>query len=54
MTSLKLPCGSITTDPAKMRKIAVGFYSELFSAETCNAASTEELPHGIPQNKKNL
>lgn len=45
---LTFPDGSKTSDPKKMRKIAVDFYSELFRAENCDSQSTSELTEQLP------
>lgn len=48
MHCLTFPDGSKTSDPKKMRKIAVDFYSELFRAENCDSQSTSELIEQLP------
>ena len=49
MVSLRLPDGEVTTEPARMRKHAVEFYSELFRAVHCDVDSAAELLEGLPQ-----
>uniref|UniRef100_A0A4W6F6F5 Reverse transcriptase domain-containing protein n=1 Tax=Lates calcarifer TaxID=8187 RepID=A0A4W6F6F5_LATCA len=49
MTCLKLPGGSITTDPAVMRKHAMDFYAGLFRSEPCDRECREELLKDLPQ-----
>lgn len=49
MMHLKLPNGTLTTDPAEMRKIAIDFYSELFRADRCDADCEAEILGGLPQ-----
>lgn len=36
MLHLELPNGKITSDPAEMRKLAIDFYANLFSAGLCD------------------
>ncbi|KAK2904012.1 hypothetical protein Q8A73_010669 [Channa argus] len=49
MTCLKLPGGRLTSNPSEMRRHAVDFYSDLFSAEDCNMEHREKLLDGLPQ-----
>lgn len=49
MMHLKLPNGTVTSDPAEMRKLAIDFYSGLFSADSCNADCMDEILKGLPQ-----
>lgn len=48
MLHLKQPNGDITEDPVEMRKLAMDFYENLFSAGTCNPSSVEEMHEGLP------
>ncbi|KAF7642537.1 hypothetical protein LDENG_00256290 [Lucifuga dentata] len=49
MTCLKLSDGKVTTDPKEMRKCAVDFYTNLFSADCCKPECVAELLEGLPQ-----
>ena len=46
--SLRPPDGPLTSDPAEMRQLAVGFYSDLFTASSCDQGLTNELLQGLP------
>jgi len=48
MHCLTSPDGSKTSDPKKMRKIAVDFYSDLFRADMCDSQSTLDLLENLP------
>lgn len=49
MCHLRRQDGSVTSNPAEMRKLARDFYKQLFSAESCDAASVEDLLEELPQ-----
>ncbi|KAK3527705.1 hypothetical protein QTP86_034618, partial [Hemibagrus guttatus] len=49
MCHLRRPDGSITSDPAEMRRLASDFYKQLYSAESCDAESAEDLLKELPQ-----
>lgn len=52
MSRLKLPNGSITTNPAEMWKHAIDFYTELFREETCDLKCRDKLLKDLPQLSK--
>lgn len=58
MHHLRCPDGNLTTNPFEMRKLAVDFYSMLYSAEKCDPDSAKDLLEDLPQleqeNKKSL
>uniref|UniRef100_A0A669BQM4 Reverse transcriptase domain-containing protein n=1 Tax=Oreochromis niloticus TaxID=8128 RepID=A0A669BQM4_ORENI len=49
MVCLQLSDGKVTTDPAEMRRHAVAFYTDLFSADGCDVDSASDLLQGLPQ-----
>ena len=49
MVCLRLPDGTVTTDPGEMRQHAVEFYSALFRKEGCNRECADKLLQGLPQ-----
>ncbi len=49
MVCLRLPDGTVTTDPVQMRQHAVDFYGTLFRSEDCCSDSVRELLQGLPQ-----
>uniref|UniRef100_A0A669D6D2 Reverse transcriptase domain-containing protein n=1 Tax=Oreochromis niloticus TaxID=8128 RepID=A0A669D6D2_ORENI len=49
MMCLQLSDGKVTTDPAEMRRHAVAFYTDLFSADGCDVDSASDLLQGLPQ-----
>ena len=49
MMHLKLQDGTITTNPSEMRKLAMDFYSGLFSADSCDSDCVAEILEGLPQ-----
>lgn len=49
MVCLQLSDGKVTTDLAEMRRHAVAFYMDLFSADSCDVDSASELLQGLPQ-----
>lgn len=49
MVCLRLPNDQVTTDPAEMRRLAMEFYDNLFSKDTCYEAVVAELLQGLPQ-----
>ncbi|GAA6083833.1 mucin-5B-like [Tachysurus ichikawai] len=49
MCHLCRPDGSITSDPAEMRRPVSNFYRQLYSAESCDAESAEDLLKVLPQ-----
>lgn len=48
MVCLRRPDGTLTSDPAEMKRLAVSFYSDLFEAGECDGAAAEELLQGLP------
>ena len=48
MVVLRLPDGTLTSDPVELRRLAVSFYSDLFEAERCDGDAAEELLQGLP------
>ncbi|XDV49743.1 hypothetical protein PO909_018933 [Leuciscus waleckii] len=49
MYHLRRHDGSITTDPAEIRKMSVDFYSQLYASENCNHESAEDLLSDLPK-----
>lgn len=49
MFCLRLPDGTVMTDPVQMRQHAVDFYSALFRAEDCSSDCVKDLLQGLPQ-----
>ncbi len=49
MYHLRHANGIITSDPVEIRKMAVDFYATLYSKESCDPKSTEELLHDLPK-----
>ncbi|KAI3362964.1 hypothetical protein L3Q82_011638, partial [Scortum barcoo] len=49
MVCLRLPDGTVTTDPVEMKKHAVEFYSALFRMEDCNRDCVDKLLQGLSQ-----
>nr|XP_013770481.1 PREDICTED: uncharacterized protein LOC102205492 [Pundamilia nyererei] len=47
MVCLQLSDGRVTTDPAEMRRHAVAFYTDLFSADGCDVDSASDLLQGL-------
>ena len=41
--------GTLTSDPAEMRSLAVRYYAELYGAEECDGDSAADLLQGLPQ-----
>lgn len=41
--------GSVTSNPAEMRKMARDFYKQLYSADNCDAVSADDLFKDLPQ-----
>lgn len=49
MHHLRCPNGNITTNPGEMRKLAVDFFSMLYSADKCDSDSANDLLKDLPQ-----
>ena len=49
MMHLRLQDGTITTNPSEMRKLAMDFYSGLFSAGSGDSDCVAEILEGLPQ-----
>lgn len=49
MLHLRRSDGTLTADPAEMRRLAVCFYSELYAAGGCNEESAAQLFQGLPE-----
>ena len=49
MLHLKDSNGTVTTDPSEMRKLAMDFYSSLFSADVCDSDCVDEILEGLPR-----
>ena len=49
MTHLTLPDGSVTSDPATMRGLAVDFYSDLYGTADCDPGCLDRLLAGLPR-----
>lgn len=48
MLHLKRPDGDVTTEPSEMRKMAMEFYEDVFSAADCSQSAVEEMHRGLP------
>jgi len=49
MLHLKLPDGTLTTNPKEMRNHAKNFYSDLFKARHCDINCMEDLLRDLPK-----
>ena len=49
MVCLRLPDGSVTTNPAQMKAHAVNFYTELYRSEPCDQTCAADLQQGLTQ-----
>ena len=49
MTFLRSTNGTLTSDPAEMRRLAVQYYTELYGAMDCDSDSTADLLQDLPQ-----
>lgn len=49
MHHLRCPNGNLTANPVEMRKLAVDFFSLLYSAEKCDPDSAKDLLKDLPQ-----
>ena len=49
MLHLKHSNGTVTTDPSELRKLAMDFYSSLFSADVCDSDCVDEILEGLPR-----